>query len=101
MFVAIYHFTVKKGEEHSFKESWKKLTELILEYENSLGSRLHKSGERNYIAYAQWHSREQWENAGGNLPESANEYRSMMKKCCQKIKTIHELEVMVDLLIKP
>lgn len=101
MFIAIYQFEVFPGKEEPFKESWRALTELILKYEDSLGSRLHQENNQIYIAYAQWDSREQWENSGGNLPESANEYRQLMRAACSEITTIHELEMVDDLLIKP
>lgn len=99
MFIAIYQFDVNEGQDEQFKQAWKGLTELILKYENSLGSRLHHAKGQQYIAYAQWHSKEQWEKAGGNLPPEAEEFRVCMKKACAAIKTIHELNVVEDLLL--
>ena len=99
MFAVIYQFSVKTGKEQQFCDAWKKLTELIMNYEDSLGSRLHHESDQTYIAYAQWKSREQWENAGAKLPESAVKFRELMKDACKEIKTIHELEVIADLLI--
>ena len=98
MFTAIYHFTVKPGQETEFKEGWEGLTKLIYQHEGSLGSRLHHESDQTYIAYAQWPDRETWENAGGQLPPEADVYRKQMKSSCEKIKTIHELEVISDLL---
>ena len=98
MFIAIYQFEVIQGQEEQFKESWNALTKLIIKYENSVGSRLHHADGQVYIAYAQWYSREQWENAGSNLPDIADEFRKQMKASCSEIKTIHELEVIDDLL---
>jgi len=99
MFVAIYSFKVHPGKDDQFINAWKELTELILAFEDSLGSRLHKENEDTYIAYAQWKSREQWENAGDNLPESSAPIRAEMKAACSEIETIHELEMTEDLLV--
>ncbi|UKN00700.1 antibiotic biosynthesis monooxygenase [Paracrocinitomix mangrovi] len=98
MFIAIYSFTVVPGKEAEFKEAWVELTKLIYQFENSLGSRLHHEKDEVYIAYAQWRSKEQWANSGGNLPEEANQWRQQMKAACSEIKTVYELEVVDDLL---
>ena len=97
MFAVIYSFKVKSNHVDQFIHSWEGLTKLIYEFEGSLGSRLHKVGELNYIAYAQWPSREKWEKAGSNLPESASDYRSEMRNACERVETSHEMEVVSDL----
>jgi hypothetical protein len=51
------------------------MTNLTKLHEGSLGSRLHKQKELHYIAYAQWPSKEIFENLGKNLPESTSEIR--------------------------
>ena len=79
MFTVIYSFKVKPNQVEKFIHGWEGLTKLIYEFERSLGSRLHKVGELDYIAYAQWPSKETFDNAGSNLPESADIFRSKMK----------------------
>lgn len=98
MFAVIYHFEVIPGEEGSFIEGWKGLTQSIYQFEGSLGSRLHKKNEGNYIAYAQWPNRKSWEESGNNLPPEAAVFRKKMKDACRSIKTEHELEMIEDLL---
>ena len=98
MFTVIYSFKVKPKQDEKFIHGWEGLTKLIYEFEGSLGSRLHKVGELNYIAYAQWPSKKIWKNAGSNLPESAAFFRIEMKDACEKIETSHEMEVVSDLL---
>ena len=100
MFIAIYQFSVIENKEDQFITAWKALTELIYRYEGSLGSRLHQQDNQTYIAYAQWPSKSTWKNAGGNLPEEAQEHRAKMKEACTEITTIHELECIEDLLQK-
>ncbi len=100
MFAIIYHFEVHPGKEASFIEAWKNLTQLIYQYEGSLGSRLHKKNNEHYIAYAQWPNRKTWENSGSKLPEEAKEYRKIMKEACTSISTQHELQMIEDLLAR-
>jgi len=98
MFCVIYSFKVKSGRKDDFIQSWKQLTQLIYTHEGSLGSRLHLASENHYIAYAQWPSRDSWEKAGKKLPKSVEPIRSLMKDSCNEIKTMHELEMIEDLL---
>jgi len=98
MFSVIYKFEIKPDRKESFEKSWKDLTLLIYDYAGSLGSRLHKKDECNYIAYAQWPNKETWENSSNKLPEKSNEISKLMKKSCVSIETLYELELTEDLL---
>lgn len=98
MFAAIYHFEVKENKETELIKAWEELTQLIYEYEGSLGSRLHSSGDNSFIAYAQWPNKELWENSGDKLPEQAKEVSKRMKEACIRIETLHELDCVSDLL---
>lgn len=104
MFTVIYSFKVLPAQSDVFEESWSQLTTLIYQYEGSLGSRLQKvavqkEGEHiHYIAYAQWPSRQLWENSGSKLPKEAEAIRSAMKNACNHIETLFELDVVNDLL---
>ena len=98
MFSVIYKFEIKPDRKESFEKSWKDLTLLIYDYAGSLGSRLHKKDECNYIAYAQWPNKETWENSSNKLPEKSNEISKLMKESCISIETLYELELTKDLL---
>jgi len=98
MFVVIYKFEVKENMNSEFLKAWEELTDLIYEYEGSLGSRVHFERENVYVAYAQWPDKGTWENAGSNMPENAEEVRSRMRNSCAKIETLYELECVKDLL---
>jgi len=100
MFTVIYSFKVKENQSEVFEKAWKDLTLLIYEFEGSLGSRLHKNSENNYIGYAQWPDKTTWEKSGDHLPEIADEIRKTMKSACTSIEVLHELEVVDDLLEK-
>ena len=98
MFAVVYQFKVKENMNSEFITAWKQLTQLIYEYEGSLGSRLHKHKDGSYLAYAQWPDKETWKSSGNNLPEAADKIRRTMKDCCTGIETLYELNCTEDLL---
>lgn len=97
-FTVIYSFQVLEGKEDEFILAWKGLTELIYEFRGSLGSRLHKLNESEYIAYAVWPNRETFYDVNRVLPDSADEFRTAMREACSKIETVYELDVVEDLI---
>jgi heme-degrading monooxygenase HmoA len=99
MFTPIYRFVVKAQKKQEFREAWHELTKLIIEHEGALGSRLHKLSENEFIAYAQWPTKEKWEQSGQKLPPKAHQQRARMHEACEVIQTIYEMEVVEDLLI--
>jgi quinol monooxygenase YgiN len=98
MFVVIYQFQIKDNQKKEFTEAWKQLTELIYQYEGSLGSRLHQQSKNIYIAYAQWPNKDIWKSSGDKLPDTAAEIRATLKETCIKIEVLNELEVTEDFL---
>ncbi|MDX1349623.1 MAG: antibiotic biosynthesis monooxygenase [Putridiphycobacter sp.] len=98
MFTVIYKFKVIPDKTEQFINNWEELTKLIYEYEGSYGSRLHRIDDVNFLAYAQWPSKEIWQNSGKNLPETATNYSQQMKAACESSSTDFELEVVSDLL---
>ena len=100
MFIVIYSFKTKKGQEPIFETAWRELTLLFRNYAGSLGSRLHKKADQHYIAYAQWPDKKTLENANSKLPDEATAVGKTMRNACEKIEILHELNVVDDLLIK-
>ena len=100
MFSVIYKFKIKEELTQQFEENWAELTKLIAKHQGGLGSRLHKSDDLNYIAYAQWPDRETWESEFTNMPAHAKEISRKMKEACETNETIFELQVVEDLLKK-
>ena len=98
MFGVIYSFKVKPGQDEAFKEAWRKVTEFIYQYENSLGSRLHYQEPGLYIAYANWPDEATWAGSGDNLPPEVKHWSAQMREVCEEIKTLRKLEVVDDLL---
>jgi len=95
-FAALYRFVVHPGRGEEFVLAWSAMTEHIALNRGSFGSRLHRSGEDAFIAYAQWPSREAWSAPGG---PAAPELGARMKACCASIEVLAELDVAADLLL--
>ncbi len=96
MFAVIYKFRVKRGMDATLVSTWTEITRLIYEHNGSLGSRLHLSGPNEYIAYAQWPSRDLW--AASTAPPGSEQLRAEMRQACETIETLFELEPVSDLL---
>ena len=97
MHCVIYSFEVKPGHDEAFRQSWADMTELIYQYEGSLGSRLHKEAEGHYIAYAQWPDAATYDHSGGALPkELAEPVRAQMRGACIEIKTLYRMDLIDD-----
>jgi len=95
MFCLIYRFRVKQEEDERFMKAWSEVTTAFVETSGALGSRLHLSDSQEYIAYAQWPSRNVRDTA--ELPESVKEGAFVaMRDCCESIETLHELTPIVD-----
>lgn len=60
-FAVLYQWSVKPGEVRNFVAAWTELTERIRARFGSGGSRLHRSMQGTWIAYAQWPSQAAFE----------------------------------------
>lgn len=100
MFIAIYEFVVKEGQDTTFIKNWEIVTEAIFKFRGSLGSRLHKEAVGKYVAYAQWPDEETFEK-DIPLPVEALNARELMKDSCISTKLAHRLIVVSDLLKSP
>jgi heme-degrading monooxygenase HmoA len=63
MFVAVYRWKLKEGQEEKFREGWRRRTGEIYRKCGSLGSRLHRAEDGTWVGYAQWPDRRSWEAA--------------------------------------
>ena len=101
MFVALYEMTAKPGHEADFERAWAAVTDAIYRVRGSLGSRLHKTETPGvYIAYAQWPSRQVYEDASmrARFTESETQQIVRMKESASLIRTVHLMEVFDDRL---
>lgn len=104
MFIAIYRFQIHTGMETEFIQAWKNRTEGVYFELGSLGSRLHREEKTgDFIAYAQWPTRAQWENVNFKIlnTDLFPRYKDSgpnMTKTIKHSETILELEVEADYL---
>lgn len=95
MFIAMYEWKIKPEMEEQFCKAWAERTREIMRDNGGLGSRLHKNEDGNYIAYAQWPSREVWENATAEDTEA----RKIVKEATLSFQTLLRLELIDDLFV--
>jgi hypothetical protein len=70
----------------------------LYEHAGSLGSRLHRASTGEYIAYAQWFSRAQWEQQAERSDAELRMHRQAMRAACTEIAVLYELEMTDDWL---
>ncbi|BCL39341.1 antibiotic biosynthesis monooxygenase family protein [Nostoc sp. MS1] len=97
MFVVIYHWKIKAGQEALFQEGWHRMTEAIYRQGVSLGSRLHQAEDGTWFAYAQWPDKQAWE-IDQQAPTPDAQAAQMMKDSIEERYPILKLQVVDDLL---
>ena len=97
MFIALYRWGVKEGQEDRFREGWRRLTEEIYSRRGSHGSRLHRAEDGTWLAYAQWPDRQSWEASGGAVVVDV-EASEMMSESIEVSHAPVLMEVADDLL---
>ena len=104
MFVAFYRWQVKPGREDEFCEAWARVTRATYRLHGSLGSRLHRSEDGSWIAYAQWPSRADWERAWNSGKPADPAALALMRECVEhasreeRTSPLFSLTVVDDLL---
>ena len=99
MHAIVYKFNVSASNEESFISAWKSVTENIYKERGSLGSRLHKDSDGNFIAYAQWPSLEQ-ANKEISTSDKYKKDLDLMISCLESSEVLYRLNVLEDLLEK-
>jgi heme-degrading monooxygenase HmoA len=97
MFAVLYRWKLKPGTEETFREAWKAMTETIKVQRGTVGSRLHRTDDGEFVAYAVWPSRQLWE-AAGKLPSTNPEAGARMRACIEQSLPSTTLDVLDDLL---
>ena len=96
MFVALYRWKLKEGQEEKFREGWRRRTREIYRKCGSLGSRLHRAEDGTWVAYAQWPDRRAWE-AARQVAVADTRAPAMMKESVEVSYPEMLLEVADDL----
>ncbi|HEY0081439.1 MAG TPA: antibiotic biosynthesis monooxygenase [Pyrinomonadaceae bacterium] len=97
MFVAVYRWKLKEGQEEKFREGWRRRTGEIYRKCGSLGSRLHRAEDGTWVGYAQWPDRRSWE-AARQVPVTDTEASALMKESVEESYPEMHLEVLDDLI---
>ena len=77
MFVVLYRWRIKPGQEEQFRAAWARATEKITARYGALGSRLHQVDDGSWLAYAQWPDRERWLLMRSGPPVAPDEFAQM------------------------
>ncbi len=99
MLAVILEFDVIEGQENDFRAAWVETTEVIYHNFGGLGSRLHKSDDGKFIAYAQWPDLNVYES-DHNWSADTNNARERMRATLKtgQPRVLHKLLVDTDLL---
>jgi quinol monooxygenase YgiN len=98
MFIALYRWKLKPEKENQFREAWSQVTLAIRDKCGSLGSRLHRSEDGTWVAYAQWPNKESWQSERP-LDDSAVAARQRMRDAVEESLPSLYLTVSDDYLI--
>ncbi|GAC1625513.1 MAG: hypothetical protein NVS9B10_12500 [Nevskia sp.] len=63
-FAVLYQWQIKPGKVRQFAAAWADMTDALREQRGALGSRLHRSEQGTWMAYAQWPTRALYERSG-------------------------------------
>ncbi|ODC04065.1 antibiotic biosynthesis monooxygenase [Terasakiispira papahanaumokuakeensis] len=97
MFIAVYEFQVKAGQETAFRHAWRQVTQMFYERCDSYGSRLHLTDHPGrFVGYAQWPSREQWAASRQLDDDDFINTRQLMRDCLETSHTVYEMTVTDD-----
>ena len=101
MFAVIYRWRVIPGLEAQFEEGWRAGTERIAAEFGGWGSRLHRTDDGAFIAYAQWPDKGAWEKAmATRMHHSDDEARKKYRDAIApgSFETLFAMPVVADLL---
>ena len=101
MFAVIYRWRVIPGLEAQFEEGWRAGTERIAAEFGGWGSRLHRTDDGAFIAYAQWPDKTTWEKAmESRMRHSDDEARRKYRDAIApgSFETLFAMPVISDLL---
>jgi len=97
----MFEFVVKEGCEAQFLRAWPIVTQGIYLFKGSLGSRLHKNINGEYIAYAQWPNQKAWELSSEiEMSLDYENHRESMHESLnlESTKVLYQMEVEIDYL---
>lgn len=100
MVAYIYRMVVKPGMDDQFIKAWKEVTLAYRSHGGGWGSRLHRAGEREYIAYARWPDSQTRDRLDPDGIEGVNAWREQMRSSCETVEEVYRLDILEDLLLE-
>ena len=97
MFAVVYRWKLKAGADAAFREAWREATVAIQARFGTSGSRLHRTDDEHYVAYAVWPSQAAWAEAR-QAPPPNPDASSKMREAIEQSFPAMMLEVVDDLL---
>jgi hypothetical protein len=102
MFAMLYQWRIIPGSEDAFVHAWARRTEMLVDEQGSWGSRLHRTTDGRFIAYAMWPDRATWANADQVPPgEDAARLRAIMRSSAVRLRRDLALDLVEDHLRSP
>lgn len=108
-FAVIYRSYLKPDREDDYQKAWQTVAQYFVKHRGALGSCLHQTSDRMWVAYSRWPDQKtreaSWpgENApSSELPQEIREAIVMIQDCLDPDKKFPEIcmEVVSDLLLK-
>jgi hypothetical protein len=96
-FAVLYKWTIRAEMADEFTRAWQAVTHAYRTI-GALGSRLHRTDDGAWIAYAEWPDRVTWENARGQSPVDA-ETAAVMRNATLTFEMV-PLTFVADLLAR-
>jgi len=97
-FAVIYRWRLHPGQEDAFAKAWAEVTHAIRDQCGGLGSRLHKTDDGVWLAYAQWPGRAMWDAAVLDDPALQPAQKQMRDAIAESLPDI-PLTPVADLLV--
>jgi heme-degrading monooxygenase HmoA len=103
MFAVVYRCKIKPGLEAKFEEGWRRGTLAIRRDLGGLGSRLHRTADGGYFAYAQWPDEATFQkNRAARMPYTDPEARKLYTEALEDSEAEFVVlgDVLDDLLLR-
>ncbi|MHC4378307.1 MAG: antibiotic biosynthesis monooxygenase [Planctomycetota bacterium] len=96
-FCVIYRWRFEPGSEEHGIAAWERLTRAIARECGGLGSRLHRTAEGWFVAYAQWPDEDTWKRSQASASPDPQASDEMASAIVERLPPIR-LNVAADLL---
>jgi Antibiotic biosynthesis monooxygenase len=97
--VVVYRWIVDAGHENAFEQAWSSMTDIIRDRYGGLGSRLHRTTDGRFVAYAQWPDKETLAACDRRIPDADERALIGVMKKGASLVDREEMVVLIDMLV--